>query len=80
MIGSMVDKHLFEELLAFYLPEISNHLLKLRIPLSLLTLPWLLCLFIGTLPVKVTGLVNWIFGIEIRIMTQLFFIFFFISL
>jgi hypothetical protein len=25
-------------------------------------------------------LVNWIFGIEIRIMTQLFFIFFFISL
>ena len=30
-----------------YMPEVIEHLLEVSIPISLITLPWLLCLFIG---------------------------------
>ena len=29
------------------MPEVIEHLLEVSIPISLITLPWLLCLFIG---------------------------------
>ena len=54
MLGSMVDKELFEELVEYYLPDITRHLQKFKLPVSLISLPWLLCLFIGTVPLTVS--------------------------
>ncbi|KAL6076934.1 GTPase activating protein (GAP) [Balamuthia mandrillaris] len=50
MLGSLVDQQIIEELVKMYLPDCNAHLTKLKIPLSLVTMPWLLCLFIGNLP------------------------------
>lgn len=36
-----------------YIPEVLDHLRKVSIPISLITLPWLLCLFVGHLKPKV---------------------------
>lgn len=50
MVGSLVDQQILEELTKIYMPEVVEHLERVRIPLSLVSLPWLLCLFIGALP------------------------------
>jgi len=54
MVGSLVDQQILEELTKIYMPEIVDHLERLRIPLSLISLPWLLCLFIGALPESIS--------------------------
>ncbi len=38
-----------------YMPEVIEHLLEVSIPISLITLPWLLCLFIGHVKPEVSS-------------------------
>lgn len=40
LIGSIVDQQILEQLIEEYLPEIARHMLQLKIPIGLLTLPW----------------------------------------
>ena len=53
MIGSMIDLEVFDVLMTKYLPEIHNHVLQTLGPIQLITIPWFMCLFIGTLPWEV---------------------------
>ncbi|EGG25160.1 hypothetical protein DFA_03408 [Cavenderia fasciculata] len=47
MVGSIADGKTFEHLVEIYLPELDQHIKKLNCSLSMIILPWLLCLFIG---------------------------------
>jgi hypothetical protein len=52
LFGSLVDQHIFEVLVEKYLPASRAHLNALNIPLSVITLPWLLCFYIGYVPME----------------------------
>lgn len=54
MIGAAADQRVFEDLVAYRLPEIHHHLQDLMIPLQLISLPWFMCLYIGSLPLNAT--------------------------
>ncbi|EGC39866.1 hypothetical protein DICPUDRAFT_147294 [Dictyostelium purpureum] len=54
MVGSIADQKTLENLLAIYLPSIDQHLKKVNCPLSMIILPWLLCLFIGYLQTELS--------------------------
>ena len=53
LVGTMVDEKLFEFLVGKFLPEVSDHLKKLDVPLELASQPWFLCLFVGYVPIEV---------------------------
>ncbi|EFA85225.1 hypothetical protein PPL_02225 [Heterostelium album PN500] len=48
MVGSIADGKTFEYLFSTYLTDLDNHLKKLNCPVSMIILPWFLCLFIGS--------------------------------
>lgn len=52
MIGSSVDLEIINFLLEKYLPNVYNHLQEIQFPISLTCQPWLLCLFIGFIPLE----------------------------
>lgn len=52
LFGSLVDQQIFEVLVEKYLPACKKHLETLNIPLSVITLPWLLCFYIGYVPME----------------------------
>lgn len=52
LFGSLVDQQIFEVLVEKYLPACKSHLDSLNIPLSVITLPWLLCFYIGYVPME----------------------------
>ncbi len=52
LFGSLVDQQIFEVLVGKYLPQCKKHLDSLNIPLSVITLPWLLCFYIGYVPME----------------------------
>ncbi|KAF2077065.1 hypothetical protein CYY_001632 [Polysphondylium violaceum] len=54
MVGSIADEKTLENLLSIYLPSIDSHLKKISCPLSMIVLPWLLCLFIGYVPIELS--------------------------
>jgi hypothetical protein len=54
MIGSMVDERIFEILLSRYLPEIHQHLTGAGIPISMISFPWFLTLFMNVFPLEVS--------------------------
>ncbi|GAM25843.1 hypothetical protein SAMD00019534_090180 [Acytostelium subglobosum LB1] len=47
MVGSIADGKTFESLISTYLPEVDSHLKKLSCPLSVIIVPWFLCLFMS---------------------------------
>ena len=49
MIGCTTDQAVFESLLLERIPDLHAHFIELSIPLTLITIPWLLCIFIGFL-------------------------------
>lgn len=49
MIGCSADQIIFEHLVKEYLPDLKNHFIMLSIPITLITIPWLLCIFVGFL-------------------------------
>lgn len=52
LFGSLVDQQIFERLMEKYLPQCKKHLEAQNIPLSVVTLPWLLCFYIGYVPME----------------------------
>jgi len=53
MIRSRVDQMVFEFLIEKEYPKVVSHLEELCIPLQMITIPWLLCLYISYLPMNV---------------------------
>ena len=54
MLGSLVDQRIFEELITDRLPIIVDHLKSIGLPITFITLPLFLCLFIGYVPMEVS--------------------------
>ena len=54
LIGLMTDQKILQILVDQEIPGIVNHLLNLGITLSIITMPWFLCLFINFLPWSAT--------------------------
>ena len=52
MVGSQIDQELFEKLLEKCLPAVFTHLNQISFPISVITQPWFLCLFIGFIPIE----------------------------
>ncbi|KAI9092428.1 rab-GTPase-TBC domain-containing protein [Phlyctochytrium arcticum] len=50
MVGAVVDNHVFETLVARFMPIMSDHFKKYEIQLSVACLPWFLSLYINSLP------------------------------
>lgn len=54
MVGTMVDVQLFGDLIDSELPDIGQHLRSLSVPIPAITMPWLLCLYIGYVPMEIS--------------------------
>eukprot|EP01125_Pyxidicula_operculata_P019825 TRINITY_DN7214_c0_g1_i1.p1 TRINITY_DN7214_c0_g1~~TRINITY_DN7214_c0_g1_i1.p1 ORF type:complete len:998 (+),score=147.46 TRINITY_DN7214_c0_g1_i1:295-2994(+) len=54
MLGSLVDVRIFADLLAEKMPELSAHFKKIDIDISLIVLPWFLCMYVGYVPWEVS--------------------------
>ena len=52
-----MDERIFEILLSRYLPEIHQHLTSAGIPISMISFPWFLTLFMNMFPLDVSRLV-----------------------
>jgi len=52
MTGLRVDLRVLDSLVVEYLPNLHQHLTRLSIDLSPITMNWFLCLFVNTLPVE----------------------------
>jgi len=50
MSGANADQQLFETIIAERMPELSEHLLEIGVPIAIVTIPWFLCLYVGFLP------------------------------
>ncbi|KNC97733.1 uncharacterized protein SPPG_06734 [Spizellomyces punctatus DAOM BR117] len=50
MVGAVIDNHVFETLVAKYMPIMAEHFKKNEIQLSVACLPWFLSLYINSLP------------------------------
>ncbi|KAJ3411856.1 hypothetical protein HDV05_001645 [Chytridiales sp. JEL 0842] len=50
MLGAVVDNHVFERLVAKFMPILTDHFKKYEIQLSVACLPWFLSLYINSLP------------------------------
>jgi len=53
MIGSIVDQKIFDNLTQLHFPKLYAHLNKVGLPITILSLPWFMCLFIGYIPWEV---------------------------
>src|SRR4051794_35650339 len=54
MLGAMVDQRIFEDFMRKRLPTVILHLEEKNVPLSAITMPWFMTLFIGYLPLRAT--------------------------
>ena len=52
MIGSSVDVTVLEVIMKEHLPDVHKHLADIEFPTSVVCQPWLLCLFIGHIPMQ----------------------------
>lgn len=52
MVGSKMDQEIISSLMQQHMPAVHAHLEEVGFPTSILTQPWLLCLFIGFLPMQ----------------------------
>lgn len=64
MIGSVVDLHVFDQLVHQHLPKIAAHLQRFGLDVQLIALPWFLCLFIGYVPLEVVLRILDVFFLE----------------
>lgn len=58
LAGAHIDQKVYADLVAEKLPRLAAHFERLSFPLAPLTMSWLLCLFVNTLPLETT-LVIW---------------------
>eukprot|EP01102_Stenamoeba_stenopodia_P004700 TRINITY_DN15020_c0_g1_i1.p1 TRINITY_DN15020_c0_g1~~TRINITY_DN15020_c0_g1_i1.p1 ORF type:complete len:570 (-),score=80.19 TRINITY_DN15020_c0_g1_i1:58-1767(-) len=52
MIGTIVDQTIFEDLLETHLPNVSDHLKAMEVPLNAITQPWFFSFFVGYVPLE----------------------------
>ncbi|TPX34238.1 hypothetical protein SmJEL517_g03161 [Synchytrium microbalum] len=52
LVGSVVDQSVFAHLVSIHLPVLQAHLKKLYMDLSTFSVPWFMCLFLNTVPLK----------------------------
>ncbi|KAI9095959.1 rab-GTPase-TBC domain-containing protein [Phlyctochytrium arcticum] len=53
LMGSVVDQAVLTQLVKIHLPGLSAHLEKLYMDLSTISVPWIVCLFLNTVSLKV---------------------------
>eukprot|EP01112_Ceratiomyxa_fruticulosa_P018034 TRINITY_DN5712_c0_g1_i1.p1 TRINITY_DN5712_c0_g1~~TRINITY_DN5712_c0_g1_i1.p1 ORF type:complete len:800 (-),score=169.49 TRINITY_DN5712_c0_g1_i1:139-2538(-) len=53
MIGSIVDQKTFAILIKSHFPKLHQHLEAIGLPVTILSLPWFMCLYIGYIPWEV---------------------------
>ncbi|TPX64567.1 hypothetical protein SpCBS45565_g05797 [Spizellomyces sp. 'palustris'] len=53
LVGSVVDQNVFSHLVQIHLPTLWAHLTKLYMDLSTISVPWFVCLFLNTVPLRV---------------------------
>src|SRR5690606_38280069 len=54
LIGSISDQKLFDKLVKYFLPNVHNHFKEKKLPLSMVTFKWFLCLYISCIPMEAT--------------------------
>eukprot|EP01130_Rhizamoeba_saxonica_P008498 TRINITY_DN3442_c0_g1_i2.p1 TRINITY_DN3442_c0_g1~~TRINITY_DN3442_c0_g1_i2.p1 ORF type:complete len:761 (-),score=161.46 TRINITY_DN3442_c0_g1_i2:44-2326(-) len=54
MLGSIVDIHIFEDLIKIHIPDLHSHFENIMLDITMLAFPWFLCLFIGYVPLEVS--------------------------
>ncbi|TPX47445.1 hypothetical protein SeMB42_g03311 [Synchytrium endobioticum] len=52
LVGSVVDQSVFSHLVSLHLPLLQAHLKKLYMDCSIFSVPWFMCLFLNTVPLK----------------------------
>ncbi|KAJ3153650.1 hypothetical protein HDU86_005148 [Geranomyces michiganensis] len=52
LVGSVVDQSVFSRLVELHLPLLWAHLTKLYMDLSTISVPWFMCLFLNTVPLR----------------------------
>ena len=77
LAGLMTDQKIIQILAEEHIPGVSDHLMNLGIALSILTMPWFLCLFINFLPWDVCIFFIYLLFFIIFIFNIKFFFFFF---
>jgi hypothetical protein len=50
MSGANADQQLFECIIAERMPELSEHLADIGVPIAVVSIPWFLCVYVGFLP------------------------------
>ncbi|EGG18469.1 RabGAP/TBC domain-containing protein [Cavenderia fasciculata] len=53
MIGSIIDQKIFAQLVENHLPDVYKHLEKVGLPVTILSLPWFMCMFVSYIPFPV---------------------------
>ncbi|KAI8822174.1 rab-GTPase-TBC domain-containing protein [Fimicolochytrium jonesii] len=52
LVGSVVDQNVFSKLVELHMPALWAHLSKLYMDLSTVSVPWFMCLFLNTVPLR----------------------------
>ncbi|TPX55175.1 hypothetical protein PhCBS80983_g05535 [Powellomyces hirtus] len=52
LVGSVVDQSVFSRLVEMHMPALWTHLTKLYMDLSTISVPWFMCLFLNTVPLR----------------------------
>ncbi|KAJ3022183.1 TBC1 domain member 9 [Thoreauomyces humboldtii] len=52
LVGSVVDQSVFSRLVELHMPNLWTHLTKLYMDLSTISVPWFMCLFLNTVPLR----------------------------
>ncbi|KAJ1562253.1 hypothetical protein HK096_000513, partial [Nowakowskiella sp. JEL0078] len=53
LVGSVVDQSVFSYLVQIYMPNLWAHITKLYMDLSMVSVPWFVCLFLNSVQLKV---------------------------
>ncbi|KAJ3414905.1 hypothetical protein HDV05_005854 [Chytridiales sp. JEL 0842] len=53
LVGSVVDQQVFTHLVQTHLPMLWAHMQKLYMDLSMFSVPWFVCLYLNTVPIKI---------------------------
>ncbi|KAJ3103972.1 TBC1 domain member 8B [Phlyctochytrium planicorne] len=52
LVGSVVDQSVYTHLVQVHMPALAAHMAKLYMDLSTISVPWFLCLFLNSVPIK----------------------------
>ncbi|KAJ3209806.1 TBC1 domain member 8B [Dinochytrium kinnereticum] len=52
LVGSVIDQSVFSQLVQIHMPALSSHMSKLYMDISTISVPWFLCLFLNSVPIR----------------------------